>query len=237
MSHAEWAAPQGLAPWVAGFAASADEGAPEPVRVLSDGGADLLFSAPDAGGDWRAEVFGPKSRALLVADARRMQKIAVRLRPGAAALWLGAPAHELTDRALPLAAFWGAAAPELCERLASAAGSRGALLTAALLARRPESDEASALARRAARRLASGVAIPALLRELGFGERRLERVFAEHVGLAPKRFARVARLLRARRALQSGAPQLEAALEAGYYDQAHLHRDCRALAGVGPARL
>ncbi len=237
MSHAEWAAPQCLAPWVAGLAASVDEGAPEPVRVLPDGGADLLFSAPGAGGDWQAEVFGPKSRALLVADARRMHKLAVRLRPGAAALWLGAPAHQLTDRAFPLEAFWGAAARELCERLASAADSRGALLTAALLARRPESDAASALARRAARRLAGGASLPALLCELGVGERRLERVFAEHVGLPPKRFARVTRLLRARRSLRAGASQLDAAFAAGYYDQAHLHRDCRALAGVGPARL
>jgi len=236
MPQWEWEAPRALAPWVAGFAASADEGAPEPVRVLPDGGADLLFSVPAGGGDWRAEVFGPKSRALIVADAARMEKLAVRLRPGAAALWLGVPARELSDRALPLAAFWGRASDELCERL-TCSRSRKAVLAHALLARRPESSEASALARLAASRLESGLALPALLRELGIGERRLERLFAEHVGLPPKRFARIVRLLRVQRALQSGARQLEAALAAGYYDQAHLHRDSRSIAGVAPAAL
>jgi transcriptional regulator GlxA family with amidase domain len=79
--------------------------------------------------------------------------------------------------------------------------------------------------------------IRTVARELGSSERRLERAFREHIGIGAKRFARGVRLGRARSALACGASQLEAVLAAGYYDQAHLHRECRALAGVGPAEL
>jgi methylphosphotriester-DNA--protein-cysteine methyltransferase len=238
----EWNAPRALAPWLAGLAASTDDSAPEAVRVLPDGGIDLLFSAPAGGGAWTAEVFGAKTTALVVEDAERMDKIAVRLRPGAAARWLGVPAHSLTDRAVPLDALWGRAARELTARLDEARdpSARRALVEAALLTRAPREAEPSAAVDVAvAAIVANGGRAPvhALARVLGTGGRRLERAIREHVGLAPKRFARIVRLGRARSALAHGASQLEAALAAGYFDQAHLHRDCRALAGVAPAEL
>jgi AraC-like DNA-binding protein len=242
MPYWQWQAPPPLSPWLVGLAASADTGAPEPVRVLPDGGIDLLFSAPAAGGGWTAEVFGPKTHALLVHDRERTEKMAVRLRPGAAARWLGVPAHALTDRALPLDTLWGGAARELTARLAEArsGAARRACIEAALLARAARSEGPPPLALAAVSRLvASGgrTATAALARGLGASERRLERVFREHVGLGPKRLARIVRLWEARSALARGASQLEAALAAGYHDQAHFHRDCRALAGCVPSAL
>jgi hypothetical protein len=38
MPHWEWDAPAALAPWIAGLAASTDEGEPPSVRLLPDGG-------------------------------------------------------------------------------------------------------------------------------------------------------------------------------------------------------
>jgi len=212
------------------------------VRVLPDGGADLLFSAPTSGGEWTAEVFGAKTRALVVGDAARMEKIAVRLRPGAAARWLGVPAHSLTDRAVPLDALWGRAARELTARMDEAQGrsSQRALVEAALLTRAPRGAEPVAAVDVAVAAIVvcgGCVRVRALTQRLGTSGRCLERAFREHVGVGPKRFARIIRLARARSALGRGASQLEAALAAGYYDQAHLHRDCRALAGVGPTEL
>jgi methylphosphotriester-DNA--protein-cysteine methyltransferase len=238
----QWNAPRALSPWLAGLAASTDEAAPERVRVMPDGGGDLLFSAPASGGAWTAEVFGAKTRALVVEDAERMEKIAVRLRPGAAARWLGVPAHTLTGRAVPLDALWGRAARELTARLEEARGrsAQRALVEAALLARAPcGAEPVAAVDAAVAAIVASGGRAPvhALTRALGTSGRCLERAFREHVGLAPKRFARIVRLARARSALARGASQLEAALAGCYFDQAHFHRDCRALAGVGPAEL
>ncbi len=237
MPHWEWHAPRALAPWLRGLAASTDDTAPEAVRVLPDGGVDLLFSAPRRGGAWVAQIFGAKTSALVVEDAERMDKLAVRLRPGAAARWLGVPAHTLADRALPLDACWGREARELTARLGEARSrsARRALVEAALLARASRvAEPAAGVEAAVAALVASGGGEPVrtLARETGVSERRLERLFREHVGLAPKRFARIVRLTRARRALARGASQLEAALVAGYHDQAHLHRDCRALAGV-----
>jgi methylphosphotriester-DNA--protein-cysteine methyltransferase len=238
----QWNAPRALSPWLAGLAASTDAGAPEAVRVLPDGGVDLLFSAPASGGGWTAEVFGAKSSALVVEDAEPMDKIAVRLRPGAAARWLGVPAHTLTDRAVPLDALWGRMARELTARLVEQRGraAQRSLVEAALLTRVAHAAAPVPWVEMAVSTIcASGGngAIRAVARGLGVSERRLERAFREHVGVGPRRFARSVRLGRARSALACGASQLEAALAAGYYDQAHLHRDCRALAGVGPAEL
>jgi AraC-like DNA-binding protein len=242
MPRRQWSAPGPLGRFVAGLAASWDDGAPAPVRVLPDGAAELLFSMPAGGGAVMAEVFGPKTRALLVRDPEPTEKIAVRLRPGAAARCLGVPAHTLADEALPLDFLWGREAKELAERLAEARGrdTRCALVEAALLARaaRVAAPVASVEAAVAAIVASGGCApVRTLARGLGASERRLERAFREHVGLGPKRFARVVRLERARSALACGASQLEAALAAGYHDQAHFHRDCRELAGVGPADL
>lgn len=242
MPHWQWDAPAALGPWIAGLAASTDEGEPAPVRVLPDGGVDLLLSAPAEGGAWQIEVFGPKRRALVVRDRRPTQKLAVRLRAGAAARWLGIPAHTLADRVLPLAALRGDTARALADRLArsTSRAEQLARLLGALARRAAEVEPPPPLVEAAlSRTRASGgrLATRALARELGASERQLERAFREHVGLGPKRFARIVRLAAARRALARGASQLEAALAAGYHDQAHLHRDARALAGVVPSAL
>jgi hypothetical protein len=66
------------------------------------------------------------------------------------------------------------------------------------------------------------------------GERRLRRRFVQAVGYGPATYLRVARFQRAV-ALASRVPGLAAlAAAAGYSDQAHLSRDCRALTGLTP---
>lgn len=76
--------------------------------------------------------------------------------------------------------------------------------------------------------------------ELGFSERQLRRRFQAAVGYGPKTLQRVLRLRRflARAAAADGDNQLAtAAFEAGYTDQAHLGRECRALTGLSTRRL
>jgi transcriptional regulator GlxA family with amidase domain len=65
-------------------------------------------------------------------------------------------------------------------------------------------------------------------------ERRLRRRFVQAVGYGPATYLRVTRFQRAV-ALASRVPGLAAlAAAAGYADQAHLSRDCRALTGLTP---
>ena len=77
------------------------------------------------------------------------------------------------------------------------------------------------------------VRIDRLADELGFSERQLRRRFDDAVGYGPKTLQRVLRL---RRFLTSpGAGIAVAAIDAGYADQAHLARECRALTGLAPS--
>ncbi len=77
----------------------------------------------------------------------------------------------------------------------------------------------------------------ALARGAELSDRQFTRRFERQVGLTPKLFARTVRLnavLDAKVRLPC-ATWTELVHEAGYADQAHFVRDCRALAGGSPA--
>ena len=74
---------------------------------------------------------------------------------------------------------------------------------------------------------------------LGVSERHLRRVFHETVGVSPKAFAKLTRFHRALRAARDDAHAgwASIAAAAGYYDQAHLIAEFRAIAGATPRAL
>jgi transcriptional regulator GlxA family with amidase domain len=84
----------------------------------------------------------------------------------------------------------------------------------------------------------SGGAVPvkALHEAVGLTRRHLERLYLDRVGLTPKTACRVARVQAALERLRAGAvPSLSRlALECGWYDQPHMNRDFREIAGVPP---
>jgi AraC-like DNA-binding protein len=86
------------------------------------------------------------------------------------------------------------------------------------------------------RLLRSDGAVPVaeLAEEVGWSRRHLAARFREHVGLPPKALARILRFERAAERLRRGADLSDAALDSGYYDQAHFNRDFKAFAGVTP---
>ena len=76
--------------------------------------------------------------------------------------------------------------------------------------------------------------------EVGLSERQFRRRFHAAAGYGPKTLHRVLRFQRFVRQLDAsaGTPDLAAvAAEAGYADQAHLTRECNALAGMTPTAL
>ena len=202
--------------------------------------------------------FGPTTRsgldvhALGVSQAvrrkliRRGQRIVMaRLRLGASEAVLGVRASVTAGRIVPLEELWDAAATRrLFDRLA---GARDSVAAAAVL----ESAIAERVATTAAVRssgadLALGAAarltsasVNAVAAGLGVSERHLLRVFRETVGVSPKAFARLARFRRAVRAATEvgAAGWASIAADAGYYDQAHLIAEFRAIAGVTPGML
>jgi AraC-like DNA-binding protein len=81
--------------------------------------------------------------------------------------------------------------------------------------------------------------IGGIAQELGWSHRRFVSRFREQLGLTPKALARVIRFDRAVHLLSGSAPSTLAAVafECGYFDQAHMNRDFRELAGTTPAAL
>ena len=80
--------------------------------------------------------------------------------------------------------------------------------------------------------------VDALARTLGVTRQHLARRFAQHVGVPPKTLCRI---VRARRVIERvrGARDVNwsaVALDAGYYDQAHLIADFGELTGLTPDR-
>ncbi len=76
-----------------------------------------------------------------------------------------------------------------------------------------------------------------LARNLGLTERTFERRFLNHVGAAPKKYARVVRLRNTifqRKALSTWA---DVACAVGYYDQSHMIHDFQELYGISPESL
>ncbi len=80
------------------------------------------------------------------------------------------------------------------------------------------------------------VPVASLADEVGWSRRHLAARFREHVGLPPKALARILRFERAAERLRRGADLADAALDSGYYDQAHFNRDFKAFAGVTPTQ-
>src|SRR5262249_41588464 len=82
------------------------------------------------------------------------------------------------------------------------------------------------------------LSVRALANAVGIGERQLERLFGERIGIRPKLFARLAGLERALGWLAtSGERHAELAARAGYSDEAHFAREVHALSGLWPSEL
>jgi AraC-like DNA-binding protein len=230
-TYRELAPPAPLSHWVTcGWVSRRPGGA----RILPDGCVDLVWTGR------RLIVAGPATTASLSTDAPGVPKVGVRFRVGAAAAALGVPASELRDANPDAADVLGA---DVADRVAAAGDSPErvlAELTGAVAARLRDAGPADPLVRAAARSLAvPGTSVRSVADRLALSERQLRRRFEVAVGYGPKVLARVLRLQRFL-ALATSAASAEVSLsrlafDAGYADQAHLARECGALAGVPPS--
>jgi AraC-like DNA-binding protein len=189
-----------------------------------------------------AIVSGCYRRAFEIDTRAHAHIVGVHFKPGGAARLLGVPPGELADAHVDLDDLWGRGATELRERLCSAPSARQRfdVLERALVARvsqRPHPRTAVGAALADLDR--PGIEVGGVAKALGLSHRRFIEIFAEDVGMSPKRYAMVRRFQRAlAMALQHPWPAwAQIALGQGYYDQAHLCRDWVELAGISPAEL
>ncbi len=179
----------------------------------------------------------------------RLAGVEVLLAPWAAFTLFGTALHELADRTLdpdalgvrPDPGRWGSVA-----ELAAALGAlpswraRFGLLDEVFGRWAAAGPPASARTVRAWSELvrSRGTApVGHLAEEVGWSVRQLENRFREQIGIGPKAAARVLRLQRARAMLASGHGQAETAAVCGYYDQAHLSGEFKAMTGCTPRQF
>ena len=202
------------------------------------------------GGDFVTLAGGLHTSPALVTHEGNQSGIQVALSPLGAPALLGVPASELVSLDVEASEVCGALATEIQQRIQLAATwpGRFAVLDQALSARlrAGQADGRRGISAEVSfawqRLLATGGTIPvaALADETGWSGRHLRAKFAAEFGLTPKAAARVVRFDRSRRLLQrrasSGRPLDLAALAAhcGFYDQAHMDAEFRALAGASP---
>jgi AraC-like DNA-binding protein len=174
-------------------------------RVLPDGAVRLMFDFADSPSAGRSagpsvRVAGASASPTVLRLSGRMEGLSVALHPGAAAAVLGLPAGEIEGHALPLQALWGEEAATLTAQMAEAKGdvARVAVLTAALQHRLTKGASLHHQRARQAARLVAATQGPLSLRQtaaaVNVGERRLQQLFFEHVGVSFRTWARLSRL-------------------------------------------
>jgi AraC-like DNA-binding protein len=190
----------------------------------------------------QALVGGLHSGPALIAQDRFQSGLHVELNPLGAKALLGVSSAELSGRVVGLEDLGSPRLATLAPRLVDAAGwsERFAILDEVLAAvvcetagPPPEVDWAWQRMIRAGGR----IRVASLADEVGWSRRHFGERFRAEVGISPKQAARVLRFERAGTLLRQGGRVDLAALAVGcgYYDQAHLTNEWRALAGCPPS--
>jgi AraC-like DNA-binding protein len=240
-----------LAPFVSSLGFFEGELAPGHERVLPSGHVSLMvnlhedefrtYHGPDNAQVRRtsgAAFSGPQTRQTVIDTEEQRRLVWVSFRLGGAAPFFCTPIDETRDELVDLEDLWGRDGAVLRERVLEASTTEemlGIVESSLLehLATPGERDPAVTLAVRA---LDQGTPVSQVTSRLDLLPKRFVRRFRDHVGLTPKRFARVRRLQRLLGAVarDEDVEWAEAAAEHGYYDQSHLVHDFRDLTGLTP---
>ena len=241
-----------LAPWIRciwtlhGEPDVSDGSAP----VLPDGCVEIVLNFGDVflrhldGGGVerqpRALIAGQLTQSIAIEPQGRIDLLGIRFHPWGAAPFLRVSAMMLRDRMFELSD-----ADDVGKSLRRAWDSddcdgRVALAIGALLEHVPRARTPHAPVPRAAELVATGSdSIRAVAARLGLTVRTLQQAFQHEIGMSPKSLMRISRLQRAAGIARARAELAlsRIALDAGYYDHAHLAHDCRDIAGVTPSVL
>ena len=202
-----------------------------PSLILPDGCIDVL---------WNGRVLtvaGPDTTAHRANAPNGTRYTALRFASGVAPIVLGVAADELRDQRPGLADVIGA---DDADRLAES------LLATVHPSRELERWAGRRLAYaggrdrtmgRVAALIAEGCTVAEVAAQVGFSERQLNRRSLASFGYGSKVLARVLRLQRALTSARGGMPLVQAALAAGYADQAHFAHEVRALTGQSASQI
>jgi AraC-like DNA-binding protein len=185
---------------------------------------------------------GMRTRRFVIEFPSAVRVVGVHFKPWGLSPFLDLPSTELRDRWVPVDAVWRRSPDRIRDRI-EAAGSPGEVLNALedeLRSRLvPARSGGLALVRHTAGLLESSwgaVPVGALTDAAGVSGTHLATQFKLHLGLTPKRMARVYRFARLILSIDALRPVdwSELAHEAGYFDQAHFSKEFKDFTGLTP---
>jgi AraC-like DNA-binding protein len=184
---------------------------------------------------------GPYTRSFVIDSAEQQQVMGVIFRAGGALPFFREPIDRLSDRDTGLEDLAGSPARRLRQRLLEAPDPRRrlALLEGWLRARARDAQPHPLVAHalEVLQHAPQAVRIGSLVADCGISPRRFGELFRTHVGLGPKRHARLLRFrivvddVHRRRRVDWA----RVAADCGFHDQPHLVREFRAFAGMTPS--
>ena len=187
-------------------------------------------------------ILGPQTGPIAETLAPGTTIVGVRLRPEAASSVLGLPISTLVDLALDADELWGDRGDALQEHVAGAGSAQEAAahLLRTVSERLADATTPDPVVAEGVQRLTCGhrAGVASMASSLFISERQLRRRFEAATGLTPTTLHRILRFQRfLALAWTSERPSTQIArlaAEAGYSDQAHLHREAARLEGRSP---
>ncbi|MGH3247620.1 MAG: AraC family transcriptional regulator [Trebonia sp.] len=211
---------------------------PHEQAILPHPNVNLALEASGAG------IFGVDRSIFTQRLTGEGKALGVRFRPGGFRPFYGKSIATLNDRVVPARQVFGPEADEACAAVMSPGADDTTMIAAAERLLRdfgPAPDPVAGQVASLVERITTDPElrrVTTLAEVFGMTERRLQRLFAEYVGVSPKWVMRRARLLEAARRADAGdgVDWATLALDLGYADQAHLTRDFTVTLGSPPAR-
>lgn len=208
----------------------------EPVRLRDS---DPSVPAAVFADGWFTGVW---TRRFLVEYPARVRLVGVHFKPWGMSSFTGLPANELRDRWVPVDDVWQRSVDRIRNQVGELASPAEMLrvLEAELRSRLAEAPPRGLdLVRHTGLRLAGShgvVPVGALTDAAGVSGTHLATQFKSHVGITPKRVARIYRFARLILSVDAVRPVdwAELAHTVGYFDQAHLSKEFKDFTGQTP---
>lgn len=210
--------------------------------IVPDGCVDLIIRKSRELSDPQCLIIGAMDRAVLVdMEHEQTETFGIRFYPGGLASFLRESAHLFTNKMMRLSEVSPALAIELQHIVESAPapaltvlGLDRLFIIRFLTGSTGENTFRNALLRIC--QVRGNISVQELARSEAISERQLSRLFLEQAGVSTKTFSRIIRFQHFLTCLhQDDGAWTYAALEAGYYDQAHCIRDFHAMCGMSPS--
>jgi len=183
---------------------------------------------------------GLRSRPFVLVHPTRCDTLGIVLRPAGAFALLAQPLWPLRELTVDARDLLDREVDDLFERCAGTrpVAARFAVVARWLsmrISRAAPPDPAIAWMAAEIERGGPAVRIGELRKTTGLAKKRLAVRFRERVGVGPKLYARLVRFVNVLEELRREPVRLvDVALNAGYYDQAHMNTEFRTFAGLSP---